>query len=255
VNGSLEELAWYGGLVIVGIAAGFINTLAGGGSLFALPVLMIAGLPAQIANGTNRVAVFAQSLAGTAFFDREGQLDRTGATAITLPTLVGSLAGALTAAALPGDVLKPVLLVAMVSVALLLIVHPNVLAPAAGSEPRRLRDRPSAVLGLFAVGYYGGFAQAGVGIFLLAILGGLLRYDLVRANALKGLLITAFTGLSLLVFVGASQVEWIPGIVLGVGMVLGALAGVRFAIQTGHETLRRFVLAVAIVSCFAAWLK
>ncbi len=248
-------LLWYGALAMVGVAAGFVNTLAGGGSLLTLPVLMLAGLPPQVANASNRVAVFLQGVAGTSAFDREGRLDRPASVAIAGPTLLGALGGASTAAYLPNDILKPVLLTAMISIAVLLMVRPQILAPSPDGTPRSLREVPGSIPVLIAIGFYGGFAQAGVGIFLLATFGGLLRYDLVRANALKLLVTTAFTGLALLVFVGAGQVEWVPGLALAAGMVLGARLAVRFAIATGHETLRRFVLVVAIVSSVAAWLR
>ncbi len=250
-----HSIGWSLALALVGVAAGFVNTLAGGGSLLTLPVLMLAGLPPHVANASNRVAVFLQGLAGTSAFDRAGRLDRGAAASITLPTLLGAFGGATTAAYLPNDILKPVLLGAMILIAVLLLVRPAVLAPSPDGIPRSLRDAPGAFVVLVAIGFYGGFAQAGVGIFLLAAFGGLLRYDLVRANALKLLVTTAFTGLALLVFVGAGQVRWVPGLALAVGMVAGARLAVRFAIATGHETLRKFVLAVAIVSCVAAWLR
>jgi len=148
-----------------------------------------------------------------------------------------------------------VLLIAMMSIALILLLRPAILAPSPDGEARTLRETPAALPTLIAIGFYGGFAQAGVGIFLLAALGGLLRYDLVRANALKLLVTTAFTGAALLVFLGAGQVRWGPGLALALGMVVGARLAVRFAIATGHETLRRLVLAVAIGSCIAAWVR
>lgn len=252
---SLETIGWHLAFGLVGVAAGFVNTLAGGGSLLTLPVLMLAGLPAHIANATNRVAVFLQGVAGTSAFDREGQLDRGASAALAAPTLVGALGGAATAAYIPNDILKPVLLAAMISIALLLLFRPGILAPKPGGDARTLGETPTAIPVLVAIGFYGGFAQAGVGIFLLAAFGGLLRYDLVRANALKLLVTTLFTGLALLVFITAGQVEWISGLALAVGMVAGARIAVRFAITTGHETLRKFVLAFAIVSCIAAWLN
>jgi uncharacterized membrane protein YfcA len=248
-------LAWYAWLGLVGVAAGFVNTLAGGGSVLTLPALMLAGMPANLANGTNRVAVLAQSIASTAFFDRAGRLDRRAAIAITVPTLAGALLGASSAALLPPDVLKPVLLAAMMALAVSLLLFPRLLDPVEGHEPLTLRESPKGALALFAIGVYGGFVQAGVGLFLLAALGGLLRYDLVRSNALKGIAITAFTGLSLAVFAGAGQVVWLPGVVLAVGMVLGAWLAVRFAVRRGRETLRRLVLGVAIATCVLAWLR
>jgi hypothetical protein len=251
---SPHALLWHLAFALVGVAAGAVNTLAGGGSLLTLPVLMLAGMPPHVANASNRVAVFLQGVAGTSAFDREGALDRSAAVAITLPTLAGSFAGAVVAAYLPGEILKPVLLVAMMLVAAALLVRPALLAPAPGGEPRTLGETPGAVPALVAIGFYGGFAQAGVGLFLLAAVGGMLRYDLVRANALKMLVTTAFTGLALVVFIGFGQVWWLPGLALAAGMVVGTRLAVRFAIDARHETLRRLVLVVAIASCVAAWL-
>jgi uncharacterized membrane protein YfcA len=177
----------YVALACVGIFAGFMNTLAGGGSLLTLPALMLLGLPADIANGTNRVAVLAQSTASASFFDREGHFDRRGFFPLLLPSLLGALVGATLAARLPADLLRPILLLAMTLIAMVLLFAPQVLAPVNHTAERR----PPGVRGFvlfFAIGMYGGFAQAGVGIFLLAGLGGLLRYDLVTANALKSAL-------------------------------------------------------------------
>lgn len=247
------DWGWLGLLALVGIAAGFVNTLAGGGSLLTLPVLMLAGLPPHVANASNRVGVLLQCIAGTAFFDRAGRLDRSMALSVSAPILLGAVGGAATAAYLPGDVLKPVLLGAMVAIACLMLLRPAVLVPQPGEAVRTLVETPVAYPTLLVVGFYGGFAQAGVGILLLAAFGGLLRMDLVRSNAMKLLVNTGLTAIALLIFLVAGQVHWRPGLALALGMVLGARLAVTFAIQTGHENLRRFVLVVAIAACIAAW--
>jgi uncharacterized membrane protein YfcA len=242
----------YVALACVGIFAGFMNTLAGGGSLLTLPALMLLGLPADIANGTNRVAVLAQSTASASFFDREGHFDRRGFFPLLLPSLLGALVGATLAARLPADLLRPILLLAMTLIAMVLLFAPQVLAPVNHTAERR----PPGVRGFvlfFAIGMYGGFAQAGVGIFLLAGLGGLLRYDLVTANALKSALAAAFTGLALVIFLVADLVQWIPGLVLAVGMVAGARLAVLFAVRSDSIALRRLVLLLVLLSCGAAW--
>ncbi len=242
-------------LLAAGLLAGFVNTLAGGGSLLTIPALMLLGLPAQHANATNRVGVFLHSLAGGEAFDRHGQLDRRAATWLTLPALAGVLLGALAAARLPAAVFEPVLLAGLALIALTLLWKPQILAPEAGTPVLGLSERPSAALALLAAGFWGGFLQAGVGIFLLATFSGLLRYDLVRANALKVVMVAAFTGLSLVVFVAADQVVWLPGLVLAAGSVAGARLAVRFAVTTGQETLRRVVFGIVLAALIAAWLR
>ena len=239
-------------LAVVGIFAGFMNTLAGGGSLLTLPALMLFGLPADIANGTNRVAVLAQALASTTFFDREGRFDRSGLGALLLPALLGALVGAASASQVPASYLKPILLVVMTTIALVMLFAPQLIAPAPNQAEPRAPDNKSFVT-FFAIGLYGGFAQAGVGIFLLAGLGGLLRYDLVHANSVKSAIAASFTALALVIFLVAGQVQWLPGIAMAVGMVLGARIAVFLAIKSGNEMLHRIVLVLVLISCGAAW--
>jgi uncharacterized protein len=242
-------------LVAVGVVAGFINTIAGGGSLLTIPALLLAGLPADLANATNRVSVVAQSLAGAQGFDQAGKLDRRAAGWLILPTMLGADGGAGVATTISAETLEPILLAVLVAVAVLMVWRPSMLSPPKDQTPLSLSQRPLAWLALFAVGFYGGFVQAGVGILLLAVLGGALRYDLVRANALKLLAVLLFTAVSLAIFIVDGKVVWLPAVVLAVGTVIGARLGVRFAIETRAETLRKAVLALVVLACAATVLR
>lgn len=243
------------GLFAAGLVAGFLNTLAGGGSLLTLPMLMVLGLPADMANGTNRLAIFAQSSAGVWGFHRAGRLPTEAIPPMLLPTAAGTLVGAVAASQVDPAVLEPVLLVTLGTMALVLALAPRAAAPAPGEEtPHALAERPVGALGLFLAGCYGGFVQAGVGFVLLWVLGGLLRYDLVRGNALKAVCTTVFGALSLAVFVVAGQVAWGPAVVLAAGTTLGAMASVRFAVKA-PESIRWIVLATVIAALVAAWLR
>jgi hypothetical protein len=240
-------------MMVVGIVAGFINTLAGGGSFLTLPVLMMLGMPADVANGTNRVGVLVQSLAGVKGFDRHGALDRGAVIQIMIPTFFGSLAGALVASFLPPAVLKPVLLTTMVAMALLMVLRPTVVAPPAGTVPKRLADAPAGYLWLFVAGLYGGFIQAGVGFILIVALAGVLRYDLVQSNALKMACTALFSVVALSVFVIRDQVQWLPGLVLALAQVIGVQLSVRFALRVSQAVLRWVLLALVLAVCVAAW--
>ncbi len=240
-------------LAVVGVAAGLINTLAGGGSLLTLPVLLLFGLSPHAANATNRVAIVIQSFAGSAFFDQAGRLDRAAASSVIVPTLLGALAGALLAAWLPAPWLRAGMLAVTSGLAALLLLRPGILAPHPG-EGRLRTPTASTRLALLAVGFYGGLLQAGVGLLMLAVLCGRLRYDLVAANALKSLAIGFFTLLALVVFALAGQVLWLPGIVLSAGMVAGARLAVTFSLRSPPEFLRRVVLLLVLLSCAGAWL-
>ncbi len=239
-------------VVFAGLGAGFINTFAGGGSMLTLPALMLLGLPADVANGTNRLCVVTQTAAGLWSFQREGRLEHRALPSVVIPTLVGATLGAYVAAAwLPRDWVKPVLLGTMLLMAVAMLVSPKLLAPDAGQE-QTPRQRPWAILGLFFAGLYGGFVQAGVGFVLLAVLGGTLRYDLVRANALKLAVIMVFGVVALGIFVMAGQVEWVAASVLAVATVVGARLGVRFAIEVKPKTLRIVVFVLVVIATVAA---
>ena len=161
--------------------------------------------------------------------------------------------GALLAARLPLDILKPVLLGTMMVMAALMVLRPSVVAPPPGTPVRRLRDAPSGFVWLFVAGVYGGFVQAGVGFVLITALAGILRYDLVRTNALKMVCTAAFSVMALAVFIWHDQVLWLPGLVLAAGTVIGVRLSVRFALKVSQQVLRWLLLVTVIGVCLAAW--
>jgi len=238
-------------LVASGIAAGFVNTMAGGGSVFTVPALMLLGMPADVANGTNRIGVLMQSVAGVRGFRKYGKLDQSALLPIPLPTVTGSLLGSLVASYLPPDILKPVLLGTMLAMTLLVVLRPSTF-PTTAEQPFAISDKPAANVWLFVAGVYGGFVQAGVGFILLTALAGVLRYDLVRANAMKMVCSLAFTLVALAIFLYFDQVRWMPGLILAAGNMLGTWITVRFAVKAKQSTIKWFLFVMTLCSCIAA---
>ena len=111
-----------------------------------------------------------------------------------------------------------------------------------------------AMLGLVFAGFYGGFVQAGVGFVLLAAITGALRYDLVRANALKVICTLGFTLVALVIFIADDLVQWVPGFVLAMGAVAGASVAVKFAIKVQASVLKWFLLIMTVFASAAALL-
>lgn len=240
-------------MIGAGVVAGFVNTFAGGGSLLTLPALMLAGLPPEVANGTNRVCIVAQSTSGVLGFRAKGKLPPVAP--ILLPTALGAGVGAwLAAAVLPQAWQRPVLLGLMITMAVVMVLRPKAIAQAEG-DPRSLRDRPGGAFGLFLAGIYGGFVQAGVGFALLAVLGGVLRYDLVRANALKLACTLVFGVVALAIFAWHGHVRWLPGAIVAVATVIGSVAGVRFASRVDARTLRIALAVMVVAVCVATLLR
>ena len=239
-------------LMGTGFIAGIINTLAGGGSNLTLPALMVMGMPADVANATNRVGVIMQSIVGVLGFKKAKKLDSSDITPVLIPTLVGGLVGSLLASYVDPEYLKPLLLTAMVSMTLIMLIKPSVISPPEGTIPHKIREKPSAWIALFIAGVYGGFVQAGVGFILIAALAGTLRYDLVRTNALKMLCTIAFTLVSLAVFIWNDQILWLPGLLLSVGTMVGSHMAVKFALKANPKTLKWFLFVMTVCGSIAA---
>ncbi len=234
-------------LILAGMAAGFVNMLAGNGSLITLPALLFIGLPANIANATNRVGVTLQNVVGTAGFYRQGRLDVRGALLFSIPTVVGSVLGARIAVDIDEALFRRVLAVAMVIMLVIMLVKPErwIIGKVHVHSGRLSIVQ---VLVFFAIGVYGGFLQAGVGIFLLAALVMGPGYDVVRANAVKVAIVLALTFAALLVFQANAQIEWGIGLVLGIGNMLGAWLGTKVGVRKGAGWVRWFVIVVVLVS-------
>ncbi len=252
----IEELSYQSLaiLAVAGVLATIVNVMAGGGGMIVLPALIALGLPADVANGTYRLGVVTQSIAGTAALSRAGKLDRGSIVPILVPTVLGAIVGALLATRVPREVLKPIMLATMVLMAALIALRKQTLIPADGPTLRP-RQAPRSYLGLFLAGLYGGFIQAGVGFLLLGVLVGTLRHDLVGGNALKLVVTLAFGSVSLGIFAWAGLVSWTPAVVLAAASIIGARLGVRLMLRVPTAGLRWFVFAAVVATCIAAWLR
>jgi uncharacterized membrane protein YfcA len=242
-------------LITVGVLAGFINTLAGGGSNLTLPALMVLGLPADMANGTNRVAIFLQCVIAAFGFKKHDKLDDSDVKAVIWPAVAGALVGSLLAATFPDAYLKPALLGTMLTMTTIMVLAPGVVAPPAGTRAYSVKERPVANILLFFTGVYGGFVQAGVGFLLIGCIAGTLRYDLVRTNALKVVCNAVLTFVALVIFVMHEQVQWLPGLLLAVGTMLGAHFSVKVAIKASQSALKWFMFFMTLAACSAAMLS
>lgn len=241
-------------LTATGLLAGSINTIAGGGSNLSLPVLMLLGLPADIANGTNRVAVMLQCMVGLKGYDKHGALHRAAIFPILVPTCLGGVLGATLSIALPNLYLKPILLLLIFVMAVTVLFRPDIMTPELDSVPKNPNSTPKAWRSLFLAGIYGGFVQAGVGIILLAALTAGLKYDLIRANALKTLCALAFTSISLSIFIAFGMVSWAPGLILGTGSMIGAHFTVRKAVKAKPSTMRWALFGITSLAVTAGLL-
>ena len=234
-------------LIAAGFVAGFVNTLAGSGSVITLPALIFLGLPAGVANGTNRVAIVLQNVTALASFRRDRVLDARGALWLTIPAALGSFIGAHISLGLNEELMRRVVGAVMMVMLVVILLRPERWLH---GTLRVMPGRPAwkHMLLFFAIGMYGGFIQVGVGIFLLVALVLGLGYDLVRANAVKVAVVLGFTLVALGVFAANARVAWREGIVLAIGSTAGAWVGARFAVERGVVWVRRLLVAIVLFS-------
>lgn len=245
---SAVEIAMMTVLVLTGIAAGWLNTVAGGGSMLTVPALMWCGLPADVANGTSRIAILAQGVTAVAGFKREKALDTELLAAVALPNVLGALFGAYAATLIPNQIFKPILICTLLLMAFSMFLKPESFSPPAGSTALHPRERRGATLALVLSGFYGGFLQAGVGFVLLAVFAGLLRIDLVRGNGLKVAVVFLYSLVVVVVFAARARVDYAYGAVLALGHVIGAEAGVRFSVKRGQGAIKTVVFVMIVIS-------
>jgi len=231
---------------VVGIFVGFINTLAGSGSLLSLPMLIFAGLPPVVANGTNRISILLQTLVGLLTFRKEKMLDVRNAFLLSLAAVPGAIAGSLIAVDIPDEVMKTFIGAMIVFFIIITIINPKRFRKD-HKEKYDVKLKWFHYLIFVFIGAYGGFIQAGVGVFMLFALTLTAGYDLVRANAIKLALTFVFTPFALATFIYHDQVECIPGLVLAGGSMIGAWIAAKLAIKKGSAAIR-YVLLIALAA-------
>ncbi len=234
---------------VTGFVAGFVNTLAGSGSLITLPILILLGLPANVANGTNRVGVLLQNIVAVATFRNRGVLEVKSSLGLVAPSVLGAIAGAQLAVDLDEALLRRTIGALMLVMIIVMLVNPDrwLREHATGDRGRAWINWPV----FFAIGAYGGFIQAGVGIFLMAglVLGA--GYNLVGANVVKNLIVLIFTAGALAVFVWNDQVSWGLGLLLAAGQGVGAWVAAHMAVKHGAGFVRWTVIVIVLLSAVA----
>jgi uncharacterized membrane protein YfcA len=225
-----------------GIAAGTLNVIAAAGSLITLPILLFIGLPAAVANGTNRIAILTQNVVAVAGFRSRGYADFRGGSKLAAVTVPGAVVGALLAVEVPDVWFRRILAGVIVLAALGMFARPK--PPDTQAVVKR---GAAAYLTMFGIGVYGGFIQAGVGILLLIAFYHVLRVDLVRANMYKVFVVGVYTIPALIVFLATTGVAWGIGVVLAAGNGIGALIGTRIAVRGGEPVIRRVVGLVLLL--------
>lgn len=240
------ELSHYFIAIIGGAFAGAINTLAGNGSAITLTILTeVLGLPPNVANGTNRIGVFAQSTAASFAFYKNGKLDVERSKWYIILTVIGAIAGVFLAVWVSNEQFKTVFSYLMIVMLFVILIKPK----------RWLRERTEAVntnffitVPLFlALGFYGGFIQMGMGVFFLAIMVLGARFSLLDANVIKSFIVAAYTVIVIAIFQWKGLIDWKIGAIIASGQVVGGWVTANFASKYEKINVWAYWLLVIVV--------
>jgi uncharacterized membrane protein YfcA len=237
---------WQAGLLTaVGVVAGFLNVMAGGGSLLTVPVLVFMGLPGPVANGTNRIAILAQNLSAITAFFRRGFSDFRLSLSLAACAVPGALAGALLGTGLDGVWFNRILALVMVAVMLIMQLDKGAAQRPADYQPNHAQLLRGHLL-MVAVGFWGGFIQIGVGFIIMPVLNRAMGLDLVRTNMHKVFIIAVYTVVALAVFASRVEILWLVGLALALGNAIGGYLGAHFSVSRGEKLIRVILNLVLI---------
>ena len=238
-------------LLICGVIAGFINTVAGGGSLLTLPILIFMGLPSNIANGTNRIAIFMQNIFSISGYKSRGVSDFKYSSWLSVSALIGSIIGAKIAININEDMFNKILSVVIIIVVLTIIYNKKTFN--INSENISIEKKIISVIIFFFIGIYGGFIHAGVGFLILSILSNYNGIQLSKANSIKVFVVFVYTFFALIVFIMENKINWILGINLGIGNSIGGWIASRWSYNKPDKIIKIFIIISSAIMAFKLW--
>ncbi len=248
----MEEWYHYVLLIVVGFAVGFINTIAGGGSLLSLPVLIFLGLPPSVANGTNRIAIVIQTAMATAGFRSKGVDTFPFNIYLGVSAFFGSILGATIAVDIDERLFNKILAAVMITVIFIIIFKPR-------TKLENLQERLTGkylwlgIIVFFLLGIYGGFINAGIGFIIIMYLHYTHYMSLVRTNATKVFVVCIYTIAALAVFIYNDKVNFKIGLVLALGNAIGAWLSSRLSVKKGDGFIRVFLVIMVAIMAVKLW--
>ena len=238
-------------LIGAGLFAGFINTIAGGGSLLTMPLLIFMGLGSAEANASNRVAIFMQNIFSVAGFKSKGVSVFPFAIWMAIPACIGAILGSSIAVEINDQVFNRILAIIM-----LLVMAITIFKPKLNKLPEELFTPKRTWIGaivFFFVGIYGGFIQAGVGFFIIASLIGIFGLNMAKTNSIKVFVALCYTAIALVIFYLNGKILWAYGLTLAVGNATGAWIASRWSVSKSDRLIRMILLVMVLGLSIKLW--
>ncbi|MGO3146716.1 MAG: TSUP family transporter [Leucobacter sp.] len=231
-------------LIIAAFAAGWIDAVVGGGGLLQLPaLLLVPGMTPVQALATNKLASIFGTATSSVTFYRAVKPNLRMVLPMAAIALAGSFGGASIAALLPAELFKPIIVCALIVVALITLFKPQ-LGVAARTRFNGVKHAVIAGVIGAVIGFYDGVLGPGTGTFLVFALVGLLGFNFLQASAQAKIVNFATNFGALLFFIPLGAVVWPLGLVMGAANIVGSLVGSRMAIAKGAKFIRVFFLIV-----------
>lgn len=243
------DLIW---LVLIGFVAGIINIIAGGGSLLTLPMLIFLGLPSNVANATNRIAIIVQNIFAVRGFQSKGVSTFPFSIYLAIPAVIGAIIGATIAIEIPDVLFNKILAGIMVVIVIYMLLKPKV-------KTQHIQERLQGkflwlgIIIFFFVGLYGGIIQAGVGFIMIMALTSVNQLSLVKTNAVKVFVALIYSVAAVIVFQKGGLIDWKYGLILSIGNALGGWFMSRFSVKKGDGFVRLLLIVIVSILAIKLW--
>lgn len=231
-------------LFIVAIAAGFIDSIAGGGGLITVPAMLIAGIPPLAALGTNKLQSQFGSASATIAYARKGHVNLREQLPMALIACLGGAVGAIIAGYVPTHILRVIMPVMLVAIAIYFAFKPNI---SDIDSQQRVTPFLFALTFVPLIGLYDGVFGPGAGSFYMLGFVALAGFGMLKATAHTKLLNFGSNVGGFIVFALTGAVLWKLGLIMGLGQFIGAQLGSGFAMKKGAKLIRPLL----IISCLA----
>lgn len=236
---------------LAGIAAGFINVIAGGGSMLTLPLLISSGIESSVANGSNRVAILAQNIFAIKGFKSNGYKIKKAHIILGLCAAVGALLGSMLAVDIEDSLFNKILAILLV----LFIIY-SLLKPKYNNLIEDIKSNKLILncIVFFFIGIYGGFIQAGVGLIIMGSLSIINQLNIHKINSIKVVVVAVYTVIALGTFIYFDQISWTHGLILAAGNSIGGYIAGKYSLIIPEQYVRRAVLFITIGLAIKLWL-
>ncbi|WP_347840793.1 sulfite exporter TauE/SafE family protein [uncultured Draconibacterium sp.] len=244
----LIELAALSG---AGILAGFINVVAGGGSLLTLPLMIFFGLPPVVANGTNRIGIIAQNIVAVSNFSRKGVFVFPYSLYAGGVAIVGSILGSMLALEMDDQLFNRILSLVMIATGAAIFFNHK--KTALISAVPQVKNQALSLFLFFFIGIYGGFIHVGIGFLMILILSRINQLSLKYANSIKVFVALLFSISSIIVFIVNDAINWKVGFALAIGTAFGGYLGSHFTMKKSEKWIKLILILAIGVMAIKLW--